>query len=209
MAMAHLADARIDCPSLRERIDPRAFRAVQHMVQRRFNAPLTSSVGRLFDAIAALVGLRDRVSFEGQAAMQLEWIATGEKIAESYPFETANPHPHSTDSLELDTRPMIRAIVADLGAATPAAIIARRFHSTLVELILQTCRRLGDLAGITKVVLSGGVFMNALLVSETASHLKSQGFYPFHQHQAPPNDGGLSLGQVAIAARQIGESQCV
>ena len=246
MAIAHLADAQVDCPSLRNRIEPQALRAVEQMLVRRFNTPLTSSAGRLFDAVAAMIGLRDRVSFEGQAAMELEWLATTAVGEVAYSFDvgralpadrslggqcppymersgsvgsaprTANLPGDGTvrgaepthESMRIDTRPMIRAIAEDVEAAIPSASIARRFHTTMVAMIVQTCICLREVTGITKIVLSGGAMMNSLLKSETELHLKNFGFFPFHHHIVPSNDGGLSLGQLAIAACQIGETSC-
>jgi hydrogenase maturation protein HypF len=175
------------------------------MLERRINAPLTSSVGRLFDSVAALVGVRDRVSFEGQAAMELEWLAAEVPPDRAYPIELSPPlRPNSTESpVVIDTRPLIRAIADDVSRGEPGARIARRFHSTLVDLIAAVCHRLRQATSIATVVLSGGVFLNALLTSEVVARLSGEGFRVCRHRLVPPNDGGLSLGQLAVAAARI------
>jgi hydrogenase maturation protein HypF len=164
------------------------------MLERRFNAPLTSSVGRLFDAVASLAGVCDRVSFEGQAAMRLESLATGLPAGTGYEFEL------DADRAELDPSPVIRAVVEDARAAIPPATIARRFHTAVVNAVARTCDAIRRRHGVDVVVLSGGVFSNAILTSEIMQRLEAERFR-VHRHEAvPPNDGGLSLGQMAIAA---------
>jgi hydrogenase maturation protein HypF len=194
MAIAHLRDAGAELPALRARLLPVELRTVERMLERRFNTPLTSSVGRLFDAVAALACVRDRVSYEGQAAVELEWLASEFAPDGAYPFELGQ-----TDEgpLVVDTRPLIRAIVAD---SASAAKIARRFHSTVVEIIVAVCQRLRKSTGLKAVVLSGGAFLNAILTREVAARLRADGFRVYRHRLVPPNDGGLSLGQLAIAA---------
>ncbi len=172
------------------------LRVVRQMLERRFNTPMTSSVGRLFDAVASLAGVRDRVSFEGQAAMELEWLASDLRECGVYPFEIET----NLASLTVDTRPMILAIAAD--DAGPH-VVARRFHSTLVQIIRAVCERIRLQTDISDVVLSGGVFMNTLLTGEILESLGSDGFAVYRHRLVPPNDAGLSLGQVAIAAARL------
>jgi hydrogenase maturation protein HypF len=216
MAMAHLIDAGVECPSLASRIEPTARRTVEQMIAKKFNSPMTSSAGRLFDAVAAIIGVRDRVSFEGQAAMELQ--VQGEKGEKSEKNEkwakpTAPPwvwgrDPHPAP-VELDTRPLIAAIAADVAAGVSREKIARRFHDAIADMIVQTCSWIRDATGTPTVVCSGGVFMNSLLQIDVENELKKAGFCPFRQRLVPPNDGGLSLGQLAIAARRIGVAECV
>jgi hydrogenase maturation protein HypF len=164
------------------------------------NSPPTSSVGRLFDAVAALAGVRDRVSYEGQAAVELESLGAGVPAPGAYPFEiTAGGE---ADPLVVDTRPVIRAVVTDVQSGTAVPVIARRFHATLVELIAAVCGRIRAGTGLDAVVLSGGVFLNALLTSEACARLARDGFRVYRHRLVPPNDGGLALGQVAVAAAQ-------
>jgi hydrogenase maturation protein HypF len=201
MAVAHLADAGKEFVPWKERFLPFEMHTVQRMIERRFNTPLTSSAGRLFDAVAALAGVRDRVSYEGQAAVELEWRAAEATPDGAYPFEltsTAEGEP-----LVIDTRPLIRAVADDAAKGTDAARIARRFHSTMVELIAAVCGRLRRDTGIDAAVLSGGVFLNALLTTESSARLAAGGFRVYRHQLVPPNDGGLSLGQLAVAAARL------
>lgn len=209
MAIAYLQDSNVNFDSLTRRIAPASVRLVEQMIEKRLNAPLTSSAGRLFDAVASLIGLRDRVSFEGQAAMQLEWLAAQQEPCGVYPFEIQGSECESSDApFELDLRPMIQTLVDEVQQGVAQKIIARRFHSTLVDLVIKACLRIRQFKGINKVVCSGGVFMNSLLASEVAKNLQDQDFLPFQHHLVPPNDGGLSLGQLAIAACRIGAHAC-
>jgi hydrogenase maturation protein HypF len=204
MAVAHLEDAGIRFAPWQERLEPVALRTVRQMIERRFNAPLTSSAGRMFDAVASLLGIRDCTSFEGQAAMQLEGLAEGiaDKSDEFFDFDLPANAPVG-EALPIDTRPMIRGIVADLERRNAPGLIARRFHGSMAKLIAATCQQLRDQSGIHRVVLSGGVFMNALLLRDTLKFLTALDFLPFHHRTIPPNDGGLSFGQLAIAAAQL------
>jgi hydrogenase maturation protein HypF len=202
MALAHLKDASAPIRSLRSRIAEKELSLVGTMIERRINMPLASSAGRLFDAVAALAGVRDRVSFEGQAAIELEGLATSTSAEDPYPFELHSPA--SEWSLEspliVDTRALIGAVVDDAEHGVEAGRIARRFHSTLVAIIAAVCTRIGEATGIGDVVLSGGVFLNALLTHEAVTRLVGDGFRVHRHRLVPPNDGGLSLGQLAIAA---------
>jgi hydrogenase maturation protein HypF len=197
VALAHLLDAGAGPDLLTGRVPGAALRTVEKMISRGVNTPRTSSAGRLFDAIAALAGVRDRVSYEGQAAVELEWLATDVPDDGAYPFDLTE---NDGTPLVIDTRPLIRAVVRDVGGGTPAGRIARRFHTTLVEVIAAVCDRLRRATGLDVVALSGGVFLNALLTRETVGRLKRDGFRVYRHRLVPPNDGGLSLGQLAVAA---------
>jgi len=164
------------------------------MLERGVNAPLTSSMGRLFDAAAAISGLRGRVSYEGQRAVELEWLATG---ADGEP-----PYPVELDGGIVDTRPLIRALARDAREGLAATRIARRFHSGIVELIARTCVWLRDRGAPDSVALSGGVFMNAILLEEASQRLSALGFRVLRHRLVPPNDGGLALGQLAAAGME-------
>jgi hydrogenase maturation protein HypF len=197
MALAHLADAGQDVALRWDDVGVTARSAVLRQVERRFNAPLTSSMGRLFDAVAALAGVRRRVSFEGQAAMELEWMATPVAGDAAYPFVLEDsPGPR----LVVDTRPLIAAVAADVRRGYPADAVGRRFHSTVVSIIEQVCTRLAEATGLARVILSGGVFQNALLTHETSARLTRAGFQVYRHRSVPPGDGGICLGQLAIAA---------
>jgi hydrogenase maturation protein HypF len=199
MACAHLMDAQIEFPPLRARLLPVEARTVAIMLSRQFNTPQTSSAGRLFDAVAALAGVRDRVTYEGQAAIELEWLASETALNGTYPF-VLNPPRDADSPWIVDTRPSIRAIVSDVTNEVGAAVVAQRFHSTLVEMIAEVCDRLRDESRVATVVLSGGVFLNALLTHEVTARLATDGFRTYRHHLVPPNDGGLSLGQLAVFA---------
>lgn len=158
------------------------------------NSPPTSSMGRLFDAVAALVGLRDTITYEGQAAIELEQCAD--------PGETAAyPLPVDDDDavLGLAGRETIAAIVDDLRAGVAAATIAGRFHRAVTAAVVRVCAALRERTGLAAVALSGGVFQNQLLVRACASELERDGFDVLVHRRVPPNDGGISLGQVAVA----------
>jgi hydrogenase maturation protein HypF len=201
MAAAYLADANEGDSLLTKRVPGPALAAVRRLIDRRTNCPETSSVGRLFDAVAALAGLRDRVSYEGQAAMELEWLATEASPAGVSPFDFELVESPDRDSpLLIDTRPLFTELAAGLRRGCLAPIIARRFHSTLVEIVAQVCGRLRQRSGLDVVVLSGGVFQNALLTTEVITRLEGAGFCVHRHRRVPPGDGGLSLGQLAIAA---------
>ncbi|MEP6956211.1 MAG: carbamoyltransferase HypF, partial [Chthoniobacterales bacterium] len=162
---------------------------LRQMLEKRVNAPLTSSAGRLFDAVAALSGLRARGSFEGQAAMDLEFIARF-GIDETYAFELREGTP-----LVVDWQRTIQGIIDDLRANEAQAVISAKFHNTLVEMIVSVARRFAQ----AKVVLSGGCFQNQYLTERAITQLSAEGFRPYWHQRIPPNDGGISLGQVLAA----------
>lgn len=198
MALAHLRDAGVAPTLLAQRLPGSALRTVAQMLDRRVNTPLTSSAGRLFDAVACLAGVRDRVSFEAQAAIELEWLAGRCERDYAYPIDMLQTA--AEDGLVVDTRPLIRAVARDATHGIEPALIARRFHTTMVDLIAMVCGRIRQESGLDTVVLSGGVFMNVLLLQEVRDRLGRDGFRVYSHRLAPPNDGGLSLGQLAIAA---------
>ncbi len=237
MAAAHLFDARhlVDGPlldvgggvsGLKSHVAALPWRTVQTMLRRRLNCPDTSSMGRLFDAIAALAGVRLISSYEGQAASELEWLATaaipaGQDHEQTYPFDVVEPLPTGLqktipvqspasvrtmastvgeEPLVIDTRRLIAAVVQDMASGADAARVARRFHATVVAMIVDICGRLRDASGVSRVVLTGGVFSSALLTTEAVKGLEAQRFEVYRHRQVPPGDGGLSLGQLAVAA---------
>jgi hydrogenase maturation protein HypF len=206
MAIAHLWDSGDSMPELFGDLPRMAVRSVQKMLQSGFNTPMTSSAGRLFDAVAAIAGIRRRVNYEGQAAMELEWRALEVTDGLSYPFATQRtPTEGSREAtLIVDTRPLIHAVAVDAAERVSAGTIGRRFHNTMVELIAAVCDHIRNVTHINTVVLSGGVFMNTLLSSEADARLWKNGFSVFRHRLVPPNDGGLSLGQLAVAAALSG-----
>ena len=165
------------------------------MMDKGLNAPLASSAGRLFDAVAAFLGLApDRLSHEGEAAIALEAIVAGD--AAPYPF-TISPH---GDLIEIDPAPLWRALVTDRVSARPLPDMAAAFLAGLADAFVTVAARAADEAGVPAVALSGGVFQNARLLEETAARLRSRGLTPLIPSQVPANDGGLALGQAVVAA---------
>jgi hydrogenase maturation protein HypF len=206
MALTHSLDADCPVPALGNTATSTERRAVATLIERRLNAPLTSSAGRLFDAVASLAGIRHRVRFEGQAALELERMAWSESPQGLYDFDLVRDEGdcEANSPLVVDTRPLIRAITADVNHGIKAPSIARRFHETLVAMIVATCGEIRKQCGLHRVVLSGGVFMNALVTLRVTARLNEEGFHVYRHEKVPPNDGGLSLGQVAIAAARNG-----
>ena len=167
--------------------------ALMRLLASAHPSPRTSSMGRLFDAVAALCGLSSATSFEGQAAMALEFAAEIE-CGEAYPIDLSAGTPAVAD-----WEPMLRAILADRAAGVPVGRVSARFHSALVELAANVARRWGGRC----VVLSGGCFQNALLTRRVRDRLREAGFEVYIPRQIPPGDGGIALGQVLIAAERL------
>jgi hydrogenase maturation protein HypF len=183
-------------PRWSEMASPGKLRIIDSMLLRHVNTIPTSSAGRLFDAVASLIGLRHTVSFEGQAAMMLE--ATAETVSgpSGAPYEFALT---GADPVDVDLRPMIRQMVAELDKGASPAQMAGRFHATLIALVRAVCRRMRDDLQLQRVCLSGGCFQNGLLLAGCLESLQADGFEVFMQRQVPANDGGISLGQAAVA----------
>ena len=182
-------------------------RLLVQMLERGFNSPLTTSAGRLFDGIAALIGLHQQVSFEGQAAMALEFVADA-TINEAYPIRLdRRPSPGDQEPADglrrsvvvLDWQPLVEAVQEDLQRSVNPGIMSARFHNALVDMI----SAVAEIAGEPKVALSGGCFQNRLLTERATQRLSQAGFEMLLQRQVPPNDGGISLGQVVVAAAQL------
>jgi len=160
----------------------------------------TSSAGRLFDAVSALLGVRDDVSYEGQAAIELEHLADPSETG-SYAVEV------SEDPVaRVDVGQLIRAVCDDLRAGLPVPVIAARFHNALADVVLGVCSRLREEHDLGTVALSGGVFQNARLLDGCLDRLESRGFEVLTHHVVPCNDGGISLGQAAVAAATLRNS---
>lgn len=202
MGVSYLMDAGLQSAASRCDAPAASLRIIERLVERRMNAPPTSSVGRLFDAVAAIAGVRSRVSWEGQAAMELEWLAGKTAADGAYPFDLAATGRRDAceGPWQIDLRPLIAGVVRDVNTGARVEAIARRFHSTLAEVVVEVCAKLRQSEGLSDVVLSGGVFMNGVLLNDAVSRLSQLGFVVYRHRQVPPNDGGLALGQVAIAA---------
>ena len=165
------------------------------MLIQGINSPPSSSCGRLFDAVAALIGLRNSVAYEGQAAIELEALAERSAAAGSYPYGIFS----EAEEFVVDFRLMIGAILQDLETGEPLPDIARRFHDTLAAAAVDACAAIRRESGVERVVLSGGVFQNKMLTERVYDLLASNGFQVFTHRLVPPNDGGLALGQAVIA----------
>ena len=170
-------------------LERRVFAA---MLRGGTNTPRTSSAGRLFDAVASLLDLAQRASYEGQAAAALE-EAVGEGGGLPYPFDLRA----DTDGLILDWGPLLDAVLDDLARGTVPAVIADRFHSTLAEMVVAAARAAGE----PRVILTGGCFQNAVLTTRTSARLTAEGFQVIRHRRVPPNDGGLAVGQAVAAAQ--------
>jgi hydrogenase maturation protein HypF len=178
-------------------VPARKRETVLAMIRRGINTVQTSSCGRLFDAVASILGLRHEINFEGQAAIDLEQAAAG-GFDQRYPFEIEDGEP-----ARIDMRPAIRAIVADVRAGKPAPFVAALFHNTVADAIVEVCGRLRRAEGLQRVCLSGGTFQNVYLLRRVLAGLRARGFDVYTHAKAPPNDGGIALGQAAIAAQLL------
>ncbi|MCI0447658.1 carbamoyltransferase HypF, partial [bacterium] len=179
-----------------KRLDLQKWKLLEKMHSRELNSPLTSSMGRCFDAVSSLLGIRDRIHYEGEAAIELEMIASKDHT-DHYRFEV----PEEGSTIELS--PVIIGIVNDILAEIPPAQIAARFHNAVADLILQMAIRIKEKTRLNRVVLSGGVFQNTLLLNQTIARLTADLFDVYFHHRVPANDGGISLGQAVIADARI------
>lgn len=164
---------------------------VRQLIERRVNSPLTSSMGRLFDAAASLVGVRHAVTYEGQAAIELEALADSGAM-DGYEF--------GFDGRVIDPRPVIHQVVEDRLRGVSVPVIAGRFHAGVARMVCEVCVKLREQTGLKRVALSGGVFQNRLLLERSLDYLWSASFERYINERVPPNDGGLALGQAAVAA---------
>ena len=174
---------------------------IKKMLERNINSPVTSSAGRLFDAVASLIDCRQTVHFEGQAAMELEFLTAGITTNEAYPFNIPESDNRINNSAVncavIDWAPMIHAILQDVSTKTDKRSIAAKFHNSLVEIIVEVAKRVGE----RRVVLTGGCFQNAYLTEHVVHALQREGFSPYWHQRVPPNDGGIALGQIYAAQR--------
>jgi len=169
------------------------------VLERQINAPLTSSCGRLFDTVAALIGLRSRIAYEGQAAIELEALAERAATDRVYPFAITE----GDEGAILDFGPMLRELVDGVTAGVERSLLARAFHNTVTVAVAELCEIIRSGSRVNRVVLSGGVFQNKLLSEGVCSALACRGFQVYTQRLAPPNDGGVALGQAVIAGRRL------
>ncbi|USQ86639.1 carbamoyltransferase HypF [Streptomyces phaeoluteigriseus] len=206
MALVHLRAAGIDwsedlactaaCP-------PDELRLLERQLERGLNCVPTSSMGRLFDAVSSLAGVCHRAGYEAQAAVELEGAALRAPAEDTtaYAFALHASEENGGGIVRADPTPVLAAIVGDLRAGVEPAMVAARFHRGVTGLVHRTCVRARERHGLDTVALTGGVFANTLLSSACAATLREDGFTVLRHHLVPPNDGGLALGQLMVAAR--------
>jgi hydrogenase maturation protein HypF len=203
VALAHLHQAGLeweqDLPPVNfaSRMKSKALNPLdllERQISRRLNSPPTSSMGRLFDAVSSLLGIRHTANYEAQAAIELEALADPQETG-IYPFLITGQ--------DLDPSPLLQALIADLRTGIPIPTLAKRFHNTIADLALRVCQQIREKNGFNEVALSGGVWQNITLLEITASLLVNDGFDLLLHRQVPANDGGLALGQAVIANQKI------
>jgi hydrogenase maturation protein HypF len=200
-------------------VDPARWATIADLARSGFCSPPTTSMGRLFDAVAALCGLRAEVTYEGQAAVELEALATG--VGRAAPGDGGRARPRAGSAAPaagarararggyplplradgvLDAAETVRAVVDDLARGAAAAVVAACFHAGVAAGTADACAVLARRERLDTVVLSGGVFQNRLLLEATAAALTRDGLRVLVPELLPPNDGGIAFGQVAVAA---------
>jgi hydrogenase maturation protein HypF len=208
MAVSYLAHhfgrdfLKLDIPFVRQ-LEHAKTNLLLRMIEQRINSPLTSSCGRLFDAVAALLGIRQQVNYEAQAAIELEMAISSPQEGNGYSLDLTR----EGDSWIISTRALFKAIIADLRQNVALGEISRHFHDGLVSAFVQIAGLLRDKTALNRVCLSGGTFHNVYLSQQLESQLGEAGFEVFAQHEVPPGDGGLCLGQAVIAAATVGQGQ--
>ena len=170
--------------------EEREFALIKQMLSKGVNAPLTSSAGRLFDGVASLIGLRQHATFEGQAAMELEFVVDP-NVKDAYPFQM-----QGSDLFIADWGPTIEAIIDEIDAGYGVGVIAAKFHNTLAEMIVAVACRIEQ----QEIVLTGGCFQNCELTERCVQRLVEAGFRPHWHQRVPPNDGGIALGQIVAVS---------
>ena len=184
-------------------VDPDEFSVIKQQLNKTINSPPTSSAGRLFDAVSALVGVRGEIDYEAQAAIELEMLAADDVKAEAYPFVIKSEE--GITVVKLDE--LWSALVSDVKDRVPVPMISLKFHKTVAGITAKMCQLVSKEAGIKRVALSGGVFQNRLLLKLTTAALQKEGLDVFTHRLVPPNDGGVSLGQAVIANFYDGEEK--
>jgi hydrogenase maturation protein HypF len=176
---------------------------IMRQIERGLNTVLTSSMGRLFDAVSAIAGVSQSVTYEAQAAIELEMLVD---LHERGAYEWASRPSEATSdnsALAIVAAPVIEAVVADVQAGTPVSVIAARFHNGVAAMVSDVCQELRDQTCLNEIALSGGVWQNVTLLAKTLKLLQADGFIVYTHRVVPPNDGGLALGQAAVATFQL------
>jgi hydrogenase maturation protein HypF len=210
MALSYLTHCGLkleDVPFL-ARVEAKKAELVLRMLEKNVNCPLTSSCGRLFDAVAALLGVRETVNYEAQAAIELEMLARDSADERPYSFALVeenggdNENESENQSWIIETQPLWQELLADLKHKLPASAISRRFHLGLVAVLAEVAHRLRQRTGVDRICLSGGSFNNLQLFEHLQERLIDGGFQVFSHREVPAGDGGLSLGQALAAAHR-------
>ena len=190
--------------ALRSRLAPGEEATVLRMVERGVNSPLTSSMGRLFDTVAAIAGIADDARYEGEAAILLE--AAADLTAEGgYEFALLRPPADELGPLTIDPTPVLSAVLDDVAGEIPVGVISVRFHRAVVQCIVHVCETASKRAGSPYVALAGGVFLNRIVFGESVRDLEAAGLEPLTHVRLPVNDGAVSFGQAVVAwARRHG-----
>ena len=205
MALSHLRSAGVewtdDLPSVRACHDDE-LAVLARQLERGLGCVPTSSMGRLFDAVASLSGICHRVGYDAQAAMELEAVARGVGTVDGYRFDVradGESHP-----VVFDPAPVVRAVTHDVRAGAGPALVAARFQQGVVDLVVTAANLVGEGTGLSRVTLSGGVFLNAFVTEGCARDLSAAGFDVLRHHKVPASDAGIALGQVAVLAHAAG-----
>jgi hydrogenase maturation protein HypF len=183
-----------DFPQLLVDLSEQEKSLLRQMLKKQISAPLTSSVGRLFDAVAALLGLRQTSSFEGQAAMELEFTRRSD-VGDAYSFVVT-----ATAPIIVDWEPAIRELLDDIAEGESAGVVSAKFHNGLVEASVAVAKKIAE----QKIVLSGGCFQNRYLTEQSIKRLREERFQPYWHQRIPPNDGGIALGQAVATNWRVG-----
>jgi len=202
-----LGETVFDQPELVKTFSSEEVSVLKTMLGNKVNCPKTSSCGRLFDAVASMVDIRQINSFEGQAAVELEFSAQGAVSESSYQVNVVEDKSENSNRIknrnridlnlkyQLDVTPLVQELLHDISEKRSSNLIATKFHNTLAESIVSIAKRVGE----NRVVLSGGCFQNKYLTERTVQQLRQEGFHPYWHQKVPPNDGGLALGQIFAA----------
>jgi len=189
-------DTPLESLPIISRVPAEEVAIIKKQLEQGLNAPLTSSAGRLFDAVSALAGVRGEIEFEAQAAIELEMLTPDDlSHFDAYPF-TIEPE---NGMLLVRLKDLITAVVGDVASGSPIPTISGRFHRTIADIIVSTCRMISERTGVKSAALSGGVFQNRLLLNLAIDGLEKEGFKVFSHRIVPTNDGGIALGQAVIA----------
>ena len=194
-----LGEACREHPAIRQVApDPETLDETLQLLRTGLNSPASSSLGRWFDAVAALCGVAAENRFEGEAPMLLESAAAA-GVGDAYEFRVEADGP-----FQIDLRPAVVGLLDDLVAGTEAGVVSAKFHNTVAAFLLASARRARETTGLEVVALSGGCFANRYLTARVVALLESDGFEVLTHHRVPTNDGGVALGQAVIAAARLG-----